>query len=108
MVNQADPHITDAARQRADELLDRAIDIDAISASLEPYLGHRRVKFWHDADVRGALITLHGETPLHVARDAIARRFGPARTPSKSACDRLWQRLWAAKKAGWRLYVRAS
>lgn len=107
MVNHAAALILPAERQRADELLDRAIDIDAISASLEPYLSHRRVKYWPDVDVRGALIVLHGETTLNVALDAITRRFGSDRTPSKSGCDRLWQRLWAAKKAGWRLYGRA-
>lgn len=95
-----------AAMARAADLLGRAIDIDAASARLEPFIGRRhRADFWVDAEVRAAAFLLHGEGIwLHEALAAIEQRYGAGRRPSRSALHRCWQLLDKAKKAGWRLW----
>lgn len=58
--------------------------------------GHRPA-FWGDLDVREFLTTCHRQMTEVAARAACERQFGAARTPSKSALNRYWQRLDRAR-----------
>jgi hypothetical protein len=53
----------------------------------------RRPAFWGDLEVRAFLTALHRQATVADVLAACARRFGAARTPSKSALARYWLRL---------------
>ena len=53
----------------------------------------RRPGFWADREVRTFLVTMHRQVTLDDAYGACFERFGPKRTPSRSAIGRFWRRL---------------
>ncbi|MBB4267805.1 hypothetical protein [Roseospira visakhapatnamensis] len=53
----------------------------------------RRFRFWHDREVRAFLIVTHRQMSIDRVHAACLERFGEARTPSRSAIGRLYQRL---------------
>lgn len=82
-----------AAAQAPDQR--KSADFHALVAARikQPGDGHKYPDFWADLDVRGALIDLHREVHIGRVRAILTERFGAARTPSKSAIHRFWQRL---------------
>ncbi|MBB4284508.1 hypothetical protein [Roseospira goensis] len=56
-----------------------------------------RPRFWHDREVRAFLIEKHRQTTINRARAECLERFGAARTPSRTAIWRFWQRLDGAR-----------
>lgn len=60
--------------------------------------GGRRPKFYSDIEMRKHLIRLHRETTIAQARASCLDRFGPERTPSRSAISRFWLKLDDARK----------
>ncbi|PZR30318.1 hypothetical protein [Caulobacter segnis] len=59
----------------------------------------RRPKFWGDVEVRGFLLATHRQATVDQVRDRCAEAFGQARTPTRSAIHRFWQRLDRLKAA---------
>ena len=59
----------------------------------------RRPKFWGDVEVRGFLLATHRQATVDQVRDRCAEAFGEARTPTRSAIHRFWQRLDRLKAA---------
>lgn len=59
----------------------------------------RRPAFWGDKPVLMLLTDLHREVTLKEAREICSQRFGPDRTPSRSALNRFWLRLDAQHSA---------
>lgn len=53
----------------------------------------RQPAFWGDFAVRQALIDLHRQVTLDVARQVLTEKFGPARTPGRSTIGRFWCEL---------------
>jgi hypothetical protein len=56
-------------------------------------------KYWHDRDVREAVIGLHRTMTIDQALDELVSRFGHDRSPSRTALHRVWQRIDEAKAA---------
>ncbi|MDP2130349.1 MAG: hypothetical protein U0975_08545 [Erythrobacter sp.] len=56
-------------------------------------------KYWHDREVREAVIGLHRTLTINQAFDELVRRFGHDRSPSRTALHRVWQRIDEAKAA---------
>ena len=60
--------------------------------------GNRRLPpWWGDVEVRRAMISLHRQAGLDDVRGALMERFGPLRTPSRSAIGRFWTALDRAR-----------
>ena len=59
----------------------------------------RRPKFWGDVEVRGFLLATHRQATVDQVRERCAEAFGEARTPTRSAIHRFWQRLDRLKAA---------
>lgn len=77
-----------------------ALDLQAMEAALGPFFGNgRRPNFWSDADVRRFAFEAHRQMTIENFRAACAERFGPARTPSKSAISRFWLVMDRARNA---------
>lgn len=51
----------------------------------------RRPKFWSDIEVREALVKMHRQMTVLMAKQTLAAEFGPERAPSKSAIARFWK-----------------
>jgi len=74
-------------------------DLRDMEVLLGPYFGNgRRPNFWPDADVRRFVFAAHRQMTIETCRAACAERFGPARTPSKSAVGRFWCVIDRARK----------
>jgi hypothetical protein len=56
-------------------------------------------KYWHDVPVREAVIALHRRMTIDDAFAELVSRFGRARSPSRTALHRVWQRIDEAKAA---------
>jgi hypothetical protein len=56
-------------------------------------------KYWHDVSVREAVIALHRRMTIEEAFTELVARFGHARSPSRTALHRVWQRIDEAKAA---------
>lgn len=56
-------------------------------------------KYWHDRDVREAVIGLHRTMTIDQAFGELVSRFGHDRSPSRTALHRVWQRIDEAKAA---------
>lgn len=56
-------------------------------------------KYWHDRDVREAVIGLHRTMTIDQAFGELVSRFGHDRSPSRTALHRVWQRIDEAKTA---------
>lgn len=52
-----------------------------------------RPKFWGDVEVRGLVLSAHRQMTIDEVRERSLRDYGKARTPSRSAIHRFWQRL---------------
>lgn len=50
-------------------------------------------KYWHDVPVREAVIALHRKRTINGAFAELVSRFGRARSPSRTALHRAWQRI---------------
>ncbi|MBY6244011.1 hypothetical protein [Methylosinus sp. Sm6] len=87
--------IEDVAR-----VVDLGADIQALGATLAPFWSSgRRPKFWSDFDVRRHFVELHRQVTIDECRALCSERFGPERTPSKSAAHRFWIVLDMARRA---------
>ena len=56
-------------------------------------------KYWHDAEVREAVIGLHRTLTIDQAFNELVSCFGHDRSPSRTALHRVWQRIDEAKAA---------
>ncbi|MBA4050956.1 MAG: hypothetical protein C0472_03555 [Erythrobacter sp.] len=56
-------------------------------------------KYWHDRDVREAVIRLHRTMTIDQALGELVSRFGHDRSPSRTALHRVWQQIDEAKTA---------
>lgn len=66
----------------------------ALALALAPvWANGQRPKFWSDFDVRVLMVRTHRQMRIEEARGLCAERYGPARTPSRSALCRLWLAL---------------
>lgn len=62
--------------------------------------GNRRLPpWWGDIEVRQAMISLHRQASLDDVQGVLIDRFGPLRTPSRSAINRFWTSLDRARGA---------
>lgn len=53
----------------------------------------RSFKCWGDLEVREAVIARHRQMHIHQAVSELVEEFGIERAPSKSALQRIWQKL---------------
>ena len=60
----------------------------------------KRPKFWHDIEVREALIRLHRQTTVLRARATVIAELGEDRAPSTSAIHRFWKDLDQTRSSG--------
>lgn len=76
-----------------------APDLHAMEAALGPFFGNgRRPNFWPDAEVRRFVFEAHRQMTIETCRAVCAEKFGPSRTPSKSALSRFWCVVDRARK----------
>jgi len=74
-------------------------DLREMEAALGPYFGNgRRPNFWPDAEVRRFVFAAHRQMTIENCRAVCAEKFGPDRTPSKSALSRFWCVVDQARK----------
>lgn len=74
------------------------VETQALALALAPvWRNGRRPAFWSDFDVRVLLVETHRQVALDEARHICAERYGPARTPSRSAIHRFWLALDAVR-----------
>lgn len=70
--------------------LQSAVDTLHFVKSLARVRRGRRPKFWSDLEVRAFLVEACGQMSMPEALSLCAERFGPERTPSRSAIYRFW------------------
>jgi hypothetical protein len=75
-------------------------EIQKLSTELAGVWKGRRPAFWSDIDVRIFLASMHREVTIEECRRLCAERFGPDRTPSKSALQRFWGALDRVRQTG--------
>lgn len=53
----------------------------------------RRPKWWHDQEIRAAVVATHRQMTIDEALTSIRAEFGKDRAPSRSSLGRFWQIL---------------
>ena len=86
--------VTIRAKEYA-ELLDCRRRLAELNALRRPFERFPQSPIERDSEVAAFIADGLGTCTLHDLRTAVLARFGAARTPSKSAIHRYWQRLLA-------------
>lgn len=74
------------------------VETQALALALAPvWKNGRRPAYWSDFDVRTLIVETHRQMTIAEARAICTDRYGPARTPSRSAVHRLWMALDAVR-----------
>ncbi|MCW5723479.1 MAG: hypothetical protein KIS81_00810 [Maricaulaceae bacterium] len=87
----------EALGQRLEALMENPLPAARALTHSEAVFGHlrlqRRPAWWHDAEVRGAILSRHRQMTLDRCRAEIATAFGESRAPSRSSIHRFWKAL---------------